>query len=321
MRSRQRERRRSGGRHGGRVVSPRSPCCRRSSWRLAPRRRLPRTTIRSRPPIAGSGPCSSRCCAAISSMAGNSNLLSAGGWRQGAVTGPTSTATGRELCIIRRHRFPRACADNSSSARLDIPDGARSSPPGCTCRRRCRRRRPAARPARRPRPPASTTPSSARRRWRPEALEGRGGGDGAVDAPGRVGRHRVRRCSAAPARTPSPTSCPSGPAPYLPYASWAIVAAYELDPARRPGRRAPPAEEQQRFARRAVSWHDGFVYLTEGRSRCPSAGSRSRPGAGLRQELPHRRPRPAPRRRQPAVQRQAARQQRDARRLRRRRAG
>src|SRR4051812_42239853 len=58
-------------------------------------------------------------------MAGNSNLLSAGGWRQGPGTVADVDGESSELCIIRGLGIPRACADNSSSARLDLPPGAR----------------------------------------------------------------------------------------------------------------------------------------------------------------------------------------------------
>ena len=55
----------------------------------------------------------------------------------------------------------------------------------------------------------------------------------------------------------------------MPYASWAIVAAYELDPAADLALVAPTPEAQQRFARRAVSWHDGFVARADpGRRAC-----------------------------------------------------
>src|SRR4051794_18081534 len=57
-------------------------------------------------------------------IAGNSNLLSAGGWRADGqdvadVDGDTSV-----VCLGRTF-VPAACADNSSTARLDVPAGAR----------------------------------------------------------------------------------------------------------------------------------------------------------------------------------------------------
>src|SRR5262245_26407552 len=58
-------------------------------------------------------------------IAGNSNLLSAGGWRSGDVTIADIDDESSEMCIIRGLGLPRACADNSSSARLDLPEGAR----------------------------------------------------------------------------------------------------------------------------------------------------------------------------------------------------
>ena len=62
---------------------------------------------------------------------------------------------------------------------------------------------------------------------------------------------------------------------------------------RRPRRRCR-AEQQPRFAPRAISWHDGFVVRAEGSIDVPVAGfaGRGRP-ADVRQELPPRRPRPA----------------------------
>jgi hypothetical protein len=50
--------------------------------------------------------------------------------------------------------------------------------------------------------------------------------------------------------------------PYLPYASWAIVAAYELDPA--VGLASVAAADQARFAPRFVAWHDGFQHVNGG---------------------------------------------------------
>ena len=57
-------------------------------------------------------------------MAGNSNLLSAGGWRSDGqevadVDDDTSVA-----CVGRTY-VPAVCADNSSTATLDVPAGAR----------------------------------------------------------------------------------------------------------------------------------------------------------------------------------------------------
>ena len=100
---------------------------------------------------------------------------------------------------------------------------------------------------------------------------------------------------------------------WLPYASWAIVVAYELDPASGIQLDQLPAAEQQRFAPRAVSWHDGFVVRSEGSVDVPVAGFTVTPGVpGVRQELPRHRPPPGPRRRQRPVRRGSAGQQPDA---------
>ena len=47
--------------------------------------------------------------------------------------------------------------------------------------------------------------------------------------------------------------------PWLPYASWGIVVAYELDPANEALVAAQPPEVQERFALRTLSWHDGLA--------------------------------------------------------------
>ena len=99
--------------------------------------------------------------------------------------------------------------------------------------------------------------------------------------------------------------------PYLPYASWAMVVAYELDPAVG----LDGVADRDRFAPRVLSWHDGFQ-LVEGGSvdvAVPNVGVRPRDGA-VRQEPPRRRRRPVRPDRQPAARRRAARQQQLARR-------
>ena len=127
-------------------------------------------------------------------MAANSNLLSAGGWRRTAAADVDGDAS--RLCLGRL--FVRGdCADNSSSAVLDIP-GRRtcSSTPGSTSRRHCRRHTGRCVSASTVRltgftyteiGPATACSPAARRGIR---------GVGSVrsdDAPGRVGRDRVRR--------------------------------------------------------------------------------------------------------------------------------
>jgi hypothetical protein len=63
---------------------------------------------------------------------------------------------------------------------------------------------------------------------------------------------------------------------FLPYASWAIVAAYELDPST--DLATMPPEQQARFAPRAVTWDDGFVVSADGAVDVPVNGYEVRAG-------------------------------------------
>jgi hypothetical protein len=206
-------------------------------------------------------------------MAGNSNLLSAGGWRSGDVTVADIDDESTEMCIIRGLGFPRACADNSSSARLDLPRGAR------VLEARLYVQSTVAPDV----GPLKVRLDGPGRQFRyrdlggatigaPKLYEAGGGrGDGAPlrqavwDVTKFVARHGAGSYTVADIVS-------ERAAPYLPYASWAIVAAYEFDPAggreltdlRRP--------ERQRFAERLVSWHDGFTYLDESSVDVPVAG-------------------------------------------------
>jgi hypothetical protein len=205
-------------------------------------------------------------------MAGNSNLLSAGGWRSDGqeiadVDGDTSV-----VCIGRTY-IPAVCADNSSTARLDVPAGSRIV---------------AARLY------VDTTLSSSVRPIRVRL-------DGPAD-----GFEYTELTSAADSVVPKlsesvgttvPGATPlrqavwdvtdlvrtSGPGAYtvadiaferagafLPYASWAIVAAYELDPAADVAAMSP--EERARFAPRSVSWYDGFVVTSDSTTEVPISG-------------------------------------------------
>jgi hypothetical protein len=198
-------------------------------------------------------------------MAGNSNLISAGGWRSGEVTVADADPDSTELCIIRGLGFPRACADNSSSARLDIPDGARIV---------------AARLY------VQTTVATDVGPLR-VGLDGPGSqytytelggatlgvrkvyeaaGSGREGEPLRQAvwdvTKYVRKRGAGWYTVADIVS--ERAAPFLPYASWAIVAAYEFDPSSVEEIATLPVAEQDRFAERAVSWYDGFTYLNEG---------------------------------------------------------
>ena len=99
----------------------------------------------------------------------------------------------------------------------------------------------------------------------------------------RLRRCRRRRRCARPCGTSPTTSRRSGPGAYtvadivferagafLPYASWAIVAAYELDPAADVAAMSP--EQQARFAPRSVSWFDGFVVTADSAIEVPVSG-------------------------------------------------
>jgi hypothetical protein len=198
-------------------------------------------------------------------MAGNSNLLSAGGWREGDVTIADVDNESTEVCIIRGVGFPRACADNSSSARLDIPRGARVIEARLYVQTtvatdvgplHVRLDGP-------DEPFMYTDLGGATLGVRKlyEAGGGRRGGATLRQAVWDVTDYVADRGrgSYTVADIVSERA-----APYLPYASWAIVAAYEFDTSS--GRELDnlPLDEQQRFARRAVSWHDGFGYVTEG---------------------------------------------------------
>jgi hypothetical protein len=61
-------------------------------------------------------------------------------------------------------------------------------------------------------------------------------------------------------------------ASFLPYASWAIVVAYEFDSRTGQQLAALPRRLQQRFAERVVSWHDGFTYQDAGSVAVPVNG-------------------------------------------------
>jgi large repetitive protein len=206
-------------------------------------------------------------------MAGNSNLLSAGGWRSGDVTVADIDDDSTEMCIIRGLGFPRACADNSSSARLDLPRGARVLEARLYVQSTVapdvgplKVRLDAPGRAFRYRELGGATMVA------PKLYEAGGGrGDGAPlrqavwDVTELVARHGAGSYTVADIVS-------ERAAPYLPYASWAIVAAYEFDPASGFGLADLRPAERQRFAERALSWHDGFAYLEEGSVDVPVSG-------------------------------------------------
>jgi hypothetical protein len=274
MRSRQRERRRSGGRHGGRVafaalavLSTLSVAVGASTAAAQNDDPIPPAHRRFRPVLE-------QVLRGDLVMAGNSNLLSAGGWRQGDVTVADVDGDTSELCIIRGIRFPRACADNSSSARLDIPDGARVVAARLYVQTTVA---PDVGPLRvlldGPRRPLVYTELGGATRGVRKLYEAGGArnGDGASmrqavwDVTNYVSKRGAGRYTVADIVS-------ERAAPYLPFASWAIVAAYEFDRDAGQRLRTLPAEERHRFAPRAVSWYDGFSYLTEGSVAVPAGG-------------------------------------------------
>ncbi len=206
-------------------------------------------------------------------MAGNSNLLSAGGWRADGqevadVDDDTSVA-----CVGRTY-VPAVCADNSSTAMLDVPAGARIV---------------AARLY------VDTTLSSA---VRPIRVRLDGPGDGfQYDELTSAADSVAPKLSESTGGESVPRATPlrqavwdvtdyvqlGGPGAYtvadivferagafLPYASWAIVAAYELDPAADAAAMAP--EQRARFAPRSVSWFDGLAVTADGTTEVPVSG-------------------------------------------------
>ncbi len=272
MRSRQRQRRRTGGRHGGWLVFVALAVLSGLVAGWSPARAqeddpTPPAHRRFRPVLE-------HVLRGDLVMAGNSNLLSAGGWRHGDITVADVDGDASDLCIIRGLGFPRACADNSSSARLKIPAGARVVEARLYVQTTVA---PDVGPLRvrldGPRRPfvytelGGMTPGL---RKLYEAGGGRHDDSGSLrqavwDVTKYISKHGAGRYTVADIVS-------ERAAPYAPYASWAIVAAYEFDPDAGQRLRDLPAEERQQFAPRAVSWYDGFTYLTEGSVDVPVSG-------------------------------------------------
>ena len=196
-------------------------------------------------------------------MAGNSNLVSAGGYR--SVDEAVADVDGDDtpLCTGRLY-VPAACGENSSSAVLDVPVGARVL-------------------AARLYVNTSLTWATGAVRAR---LDGPAAGYSYTDLHGATpGIPKIRENAGTTSRAAVPLRQAvwdvtdyvraAGPGiytvadimferagSYLPYATWTIVAAYELDPTADIATLSP--EQQARFAPRAVTWHDGFATLTNG---------------------------------------------------------
>ena len=204
-------------------------------------------------------------------MAGNSNLLAAGGWRADGQAVADVDGDDTPLCVGRTY-IPAACGENSSTATLDVPAGAKIV---------------AARLY------VETTLSSAVRPIRVR-LDGPGPGYSYVEltnaTPG-MPKLSESAGSTVPAATPLRQAVwditdyvnTNGAGAYtvadimferagafLPYASWAIVAAYELDPSADVATMS--AEQQARFAPRAVSWFDGFTVIADSSVDVPITG-------------------------------------------------
>jgi Protein of unknown function (DUF3344) len=190
-------------------------------------------------------------------MAANSNLRSAGGWDRTAAADADVDGDRSQLCV-RRGDVESACSDNSSSATLDIPAKARVVEARLYVETALSA---AAGPLRvRLDGPAASL--------RYTVLGAHAAGVHKLyEASAAVSSNAVMRQSVwdvtnyvtanGPGRYTVADIVSERSGAYLPYASWAIVAAYELDPKVDLGDVA--AREQPRFARRAVSWHDGFV--------------------------------------------------------------
>jgi hypothetical protein len=200
-------------------------------------------------------------------MAGNSNVLSAGGWGRTTVADVDGD---RSRICVGRHLGLAACQDNSSAATLDVPAGARVV-------------------AARLYVDTTLAPSVGPVRVR-------------LDGPGEeIARELGATTEGVPKLYEAAGTARTGASarqavwdvtdfvrqngsgvytvadiaferagPWQPYASWAIVAAYELDPALDPAIVAAfTPEQRQRFATRAVTWHDGFVFQSAGRLEIP----------------------------------------------------
>jgi hypothetical protein len=205
-------------------------------------------------------------------MAGNSNLLSAGGWRADGREIADVDGDSSVVCVGRTY-VPAVCADNSSTARLDVPAGARIV---------------AARLY------VDTTLSSSVGPIRVR-LDGPAEGfeytELTTAADSAVPKLSESVGGAVPSATPLRQAVwdvtnfvqQGGAGAYtvadivferagafLPYASWAIVLAYELDPAADLAAMSP--EQQARFAPRSISWYDGFAVTSDAATEIPVSG-------------------------------------------------
>lgn len=203
-------------------------------------------------------------------VAANSNLLAGGGWADGSGWVPSADVTAdidgddTPFCVNGASQTV-LCADNSSAAQLDLPAGARvvqarlyvETTVGPDVGRLGVRLDGPGRAFRY----TELREGTARV---PKLYEAAGGGrvgnsmrQAVWDVTRYVQRRGAGRYTVADIVTEAAHS-------QLPYASWAIVVAYELDPEAGIDLSTLPPEQAQRFAPRAISWHDGFRMVRSG---------------------------------------------------------
>ncbi len=197
-------------------------------------------------------------------LAGNSNLLRAGGWGPAATTSADVDGDRTNICIGRQGNRGAACADNSSSASVDVPAGAsviaarlyvstavsatvgplrvRLAGPGNVFEYTELGGATPAAPKLAEVTAADAGGATLRQAtWDITDFVSQGGG----------GNYTVADIVSERA------------AAWLPYASWSIVVAYEFDPDGDVDFAGLTPEAQQRFARRSISWHDGFALVAD----------------------------------------------------------
>ena len=189
-------------------------------------------------------------------MAGNSNLLRAGGW--GSLASADVDGDRSRICIGRVETRGTLCADNSSSATVDLPPGAaivharlyvstsvsesvgplrvRLSGPGDTTYTDAGLATPEV-------PKVDELSDGETRAVHRQAIWD------VTDFVARRGAGQYTVADIVNERA----------GPWLPYASWGMVVAYELDPASEALVAGQPPEVQERFASRTLSWHDGLA--------------------------------------------------------------
>ena len=192
-------------------------------------------------------------------MAGNSNLLRAGGWA--GMSAADVDGDRSRICVGRLGRPGTLCADNSSSATVDLPPGAAviearlyvsTSVSESVGPLRVRLSGPG---------DAAYTEAGLATPDVPKVGEANAGDTRAVhrQAIWDVTDFIARR---GPGQYTVADIVNERAGPWLPYASWGIVVAYELDPANEALVAAQSPEVQARFASRTLSWHDGLAMVS-----------------------------------------------------------